>query len=245
MFHLARELNNAKLLYWHQQQRLRVLQNQQYRWLCLGDTVQSVMDLNTPQRLVLPHLHGLALALYLRPQPGCITELGLGGGAFQRYLQQHAPTSRINSIEFSHPIIHCFEEFFNPSALNLNIQQADAGQAIHHISNQDLLILDLFGEQDHPSFLRDPPFYEACLAALAAKGLLVINLLPALSIQLDSVTDLLRNLTGQPCTVVGIPGYQNKIIFAANLPLPDMHQFDALSVFASTHQVDLNQLILL
>ncbi|ALS97205.1 hypothetical protein [Lacimicrobium alkaliphilum] len=245
MFNLSRELNNPKLLYWHQQQRLRILQNQQYRWLCLGDTVQSVMDIGAPLRLVLPHLHGLALALYLRPEPAHITEMGLGGGAFLRFLQRYAAKANIQSIEFSQPIIHCFHEFFNPLTHNPQIQQADAEQAIHHISNQDLLILDLFGEQDHPSFLSDPLFYEHCMSALSENGILTINLLPALNVQLHWLTGSLHKLTGQACTVIGIPGYQNRIVFAANRPLPDLHEFEPLLQFAHQHDVDLNQLILL
>ncbi|WP_088332710.1 hypothetical protein [Lacimicrobium sp. SS2-24] len=221
------------------------MQNAQYRWLCLGDTVQSVLDLARPQRLVLPHLHGLALSLYLRPNPQYITEMGLGGGAFQRFLQQYTPSATTLSVEFSSPIIHCFDTFFNPSDCQPIIRQADASEAIHHISNQDLLILDLFGEQDHPGFLRQADFYQHCLRALSASGLLVLNMLPSLHGQLDWLADVLRELTGQTCTIVGIPGYQNKVVFAAYWTLPDLHEFAPLSEFASAHHIDLNQLILL
>lgn len=245
LFQLEHALHPAQLLYWHHDRQLFVYQNQHYRWLCLGNTVQSVMDLQQPTRLVLPHLHALALGLYLQPHARQVLECGLGGGAFGRFLARYFPQAAWNCIEFDQTIIHCFEKYFNPGGLSVNCQQADAREAIGGFSGQDLLLLDVFEQNRPPAFLADGDFYARCFHALNDHGVLVVNLLPSPHVSLLGVSSCLLQASGHLPKVIRIPGYRNLVLLAGKRSLPSLNPGRQLLDFAARCELDLRYLQLM
>ncbi|MDF2177828.1 hypothetical protein P2G88_06155 [Aliiglaciecola sp. CAU 1673] len=206
--------------------------------------MQSVMDLHHPSRLVLPHLHALALGLYLRPQTQQVLECGLGGGAFGRFLLQHFQQAKWNSIEYDQTIIHCFTEYFNPSALPVIHRHADARDAIGEFQSQDLLLLDLFDQNQPPVFLADTAFYQSCFNVLNQHGLLMINLLPSRDVSLLGLSSALLQASGHPPKVIRVPGYRNMVLFSSREPLPSLKPGKNLLDFAERLGVDLSCLVL-
>lgn len=242
MFDLTRALQTPELVYLQKDgdTNIQVLRNDQYQWLQLDDTVHTLMDINQPQRLVLPHLHAMSMALHLHPGPvGSALELGLGGGALSRFLvgQCHC---QVTSIELSAPIIHCFKQFFNPEALDFDIVQADVRDEIGLHRGKDLLFVDLFGGQRLPEFLNDQAFYQQCFAALTQQGILVLNLLPDSQLYLYEVEQILQGLTGVKPLCLSIPGYKNRLLFCSKTPLPALEYDQALIDFSQQYQIDLN-----
>ncbi|XQW84707.1 hypothetical protein ACOYR1_16450 [Thalassotalea piscium] len=98
-----------------------------------------------PWQLTLPHQLSMLLPLlFFTPQN--ILEIGLGGGAFRRYINQLLPECNFSSVELNEVIIECFHSFFNPHNIDTRI--------IHHSAEKwlttqsqltfDWIIIDIF-----------------------------------------------------------------------------------------------------
>ncbi|MEM0516149.1 fused MFS/spermidine synthase [Pseudoalteromonas sp. YIC-827] len=202
------------LLYWYHQggTRLEVRQEQEFRWLLLNHTLQSVIVANQPQRLLLPHLHILAQYWQTLKKPQRVLELGLGGGAIRNYLQQSYPEAELISVEHNAQVIHCYKRFFSAGQSD-NLCCLDAEQALNRCGRFDWLILDLFSELDAPLFLFQQRFYELLSAALAPHGYVFINFLAHHPSQLTRLEQLLRATFGKAAKVISVPGYVNHLLF--------------------------------
>ncbi len=203
------------------------------------------MDLSQPYKLVLPHLHALAIAFYLKPTPSLVIELGLGGGALPRYIKQHLSTTQLLSVEIEATIINCFERFFRGntrSDMHL-VENSDARQFMQTERQGDIIFIDLFGENATPHFLSDASFYSNCFANLRDEGLLVLNLLPNHPFQAEQLRRMLSKISGHKTLLLGIPGYKNRIIFASKTAIPPLRYSEEISSFAQTYQVDLYSFI--
>ncbi|WP_416306393.1 spermidine synthase [Neptunicella sp. SCSIO 80796] len=237
---------NQSLLYLNQSaglQALSVLQNEHYCWLEINNTVHSVMCRSNPAQLILPHLHPMMLALYFAPQAKNALELGLGGGAIQRYLAQHSRIE-LTSVELRTDVIASFERYFNPARLGAKIIQIDAQQYLPQSGKTDLLFVDLFDHQHCPAFLFEPDFYHKCHLALSSQGILIVNLLPVSEFQVEQVTHLLRQQFGQQTLCFSVPGYINRVLMVSEQPLPAI-SFDAdFFDFVQRSQIDLNLFVL-
>ncbi len=204
------------------------------------------MDLQHPHLPVLPHLHGMLLSLYFHDKPlQNILELGLGGGALQRFFAHHFPEAQCHSIELDKRVIENYLNFFangveSPQA---PITQANAQLAIKQHTNIDLLFVDLFSGNAPPSFINDPQFYKDCFNTLSEQGLIIVNLLPVGEIQTLDVEDLLRATGGFSPVIFSIPKYKNRILIAAKRPLGMLSLTPKLQKFCQQHNIDLMNLI--
>jgi spermidine synthase len=236
-------LQNAELQYFNQTEhgKIEVYQNQRYRWLCLNGTLQTMMDCTKPERLVLPHLHALAIAFYFKPSASLIIELGLGGGALPRHIKKHFPHTELLSAEIEPAIIDCFKRFFigNIQSEKHTIEQADACQFMQTKRQSDILFIDLFGENAAPPFLNREAFYADCFSNLKDDGLLVLNLLPNHPFQPEQLKRMLGELSGQKTLILSIPGYKNRIVFASKQAIPPLRYNDNINEFAKEHHIDL------
>ena len=104
----------GQLIYWHKQGResIQVRQMNQFRWLLINETLQSVVEKRRPARLLFPHLQYLARLWQELEEPNKILELGLGGGAIRNYLQHTYPQSHLTSVDKNPDIIHCYKRYF-------------------------------------------------------------------------------------------------------------------------------------
>lgn len=200
------------------------------------------MDISETHRPTLPHLSAVLLALRYKPTPIKLLELGLGGGSMQRFFHHYFPHSDIISIENNPNVLTLFETWFSVADESHSVLLGDAEQDIHHYQQQDLIFVDLFSKSGSPDFVSTLPFYQNCLSALHDDGLLVINLIAQYQLQMELTLDLLRQLNLNLRTFA-IPGYQNKIIFAARQELPAIDYDKALNDLAQTYQLDLNAVV--
>lgn len=244
LFHLNDLQNNPRILHFERlgSTTLTISENTEYRWLALNDAVQSVMSLAAPHRPILPHLSALLLCFYYRQHPKKVTELGLGGGSLQRFFRFHFPLCEVLSVEYSADVIRLFEQWFWPSGAPCQIIQQDAQQAIKQIEPQDLLFIDLFAEHGSPEFVFSKNFYQDCSKALKQDGLMVINLLSASWLQSEQLLEILSELQLQ-FRILAVPGYQNKVVFAARQALPVMDFDNHLQQTAQQYQLDLNAVV--
>ncbi len=239
-FTLTQALHDGAIQFMHQDSagvKLCVFQNQHYRWLQIGDIVQTIMDLSQPSKPLLPYLHPVLLTLYLRPDIRHITELGLGGGALQRYF--NAQAYALLSIELNDTIIECFESYFAPPNPGTVIH-TDAQRYLQRPELTDWLIVDLFDHQGSHQHITESGFLQACKDALNDNGVLTLNWLPAHPLQTEYLLDQLQRLFGTEPRLFAVPGYRNKVISVSECALPRLTYQSGLCDFAKAHQLDLN-----
>lgn len=222
---------------------IRVMENQEYRWLLMNETVQSVMQLDQPPALVLPHLHAMFMCLYFQRNPSKAVELGLGAGAARRFWQHYLPESQLLSIEYEPTIIQCYQDYFKLGEHSEEIVEADAEQAVKNCSNIDLLMVDLFAYEQTPAFLNEASFYQDCFSALNQEGLLVLNLLPYGELHTQHILTLLQDITGHKPMVFAVPKYKNRLIFSSRQPLPRIDFGPELLQFCQQYHIDLQNIM--
>lgn len=143
---LKKHLAQGNIIYFHAgEQQLSVADNFHYRWLSLNNTVQSVMLNRKPWQLTLPHQLAMVLPLQFFT-PKNILELGLGGGALNRYIKHLIPNCEFTSIELNSEIIRCFKRLFNPCNHSVNIINASANAWLENQSSLafDWVVMDIF-----------------------------------------------------------------------------------------------------
>ncbi|XOV80236.1 MAG: hypothetical protein ACFHVJ_04605 [Aestuariibacter sp.] len=223
--------------------QIRVMETPEYRWLLFDDYLQSVMDKAQPHYPVLPHMHAQLLALFYQARPHHIVELGLGGGSLARYFQHFFPASNLTSIELEPLVTETYQQFFNPVA-DHNIISGDAEHLVHKLQNVDLLFVDLFNANSSPDFIFESTFYEACLAALSASGVLIVNVVPSLQLQSELVLELLSDLTPRKPDIFSAPGFQNRVfLLPANQVTAPLQYNDTLIQLCQRYQIELNHIV--
>lgn len=204
--------------------------------------MQTVMSLEKPWRPILPHLSALLLCFYYCHRPKTTTELGLGGGSLQRFFRYHFPNCAFQSVEFSEDVIQLFQDWFQAGFTDYQISHLDAQLALRNLRAQDLLFIDLFSGHGSPDFVFSERFYQNCLQTLSHKGLLVINLVTASYLQSELLLDILRSLKLH-FRSLSVPGYQNKIIFAATHSLPAIQYDNGLQELARQYELNLDAVV--
>ncbi len=201
------------LLYWHKHGKIsiQVRQEKTLRWLLINDTLQSVIELNHPEKLLFPHLQVLAALWQKCPTPGKVLELGLGAGAIRDYLHISYPDCQITSIDNNPDIIHCYKRYFGGNPIS-NVSCSDAYKALENNGHYDWIILDLFSQLDAPRFLYEHKFYTQIRATLNEGGRLYINFLAEHDSQLKQLEHLLITNFGKKPFVHKVPDYANHII---------------------------------
>ncbi|WP_289156300.1 SAM-dependent methyltransferase [uncultured Pseudoalteromonas sp.] len=203
----------GQLVYWHKYagDHIQVRQSGQLRWLLINDTLQSVIELNNPQRLLFLHLTYLAKQWQTLAPPNHVLELGLGGGAIRNYLQYTYPQAHVTSVEKNADIIACYTDFFALKNQS-DVQCDDAQNVLSKAHSHDWIILDLFSQIDAPRFLFERAFYQKIYDALNAGGTLFINFLSQHESQLIQLQQLLFNVFGVKVSPHKIAGFVNHII---------------------------------
>ncbi|BED87724.1 hypothetical protein PspMM1_01920 [Pseudoalteromonas sp. MM1] len=210
---ISRSQAIGELVYWHKYagDHIQVRQYGQLRWLLINDTLQSVIELNNPQRLLFPHLTYLAKQWQTLAAPNRVLELGLGGGAIRNYLQHTYPHVQITSVEKNADIIACYSDFFAIEK-QANVVCDDAQNILSKAHSNDWIILDLFSQIDAPRFLFERAFYQRIYDALNVGGTLFINFLSQHESQLIQLQQLLLNVFGVKVSPHKVAGFVNHIV---------------------------------
>jgi spermidine synthase len=140
--------------------------------------VQSLMDLEAPNRLMLGYTRTMMRFLSLKQQPQHIGMVGLGGGSMQKYCYQHLPQSRISVAEISPEVIALRDRFCIPNDDHrFQVTCEDGAEFVaRHRDEFDVLIIDGFDSTGQPPELCSQDFYHRCYDALAPEGFLVVNI---------------------------------------------------------------------
>lgn len=223
--------------------QIRVMETAVYRWLMFDDYLQSVMEKSRPWYPVLPHIHALLLAQYYQPLPRKVVELGLGGGSLARYFQHVAPAATFTSVELAPEVIDTYYHYFEPVPGH-QIMQGDAATLVSTLCDIDILYVDLFNATSSPDFIFQAEFYQHCLQSLAPDGVLVVNVVPELQLESESVRDIINQAGQTPAQAFSVPGFKNRVFI---LPRHEEHKRivynDALQQLCLQRQINLNHIV--
>lgn len=175
--------------------------------------VQSQMQLDSPDTLLLPYTRVMMAFLMFDRHPKHIGMIGLGGGSMQKYFYRYLPHSRITVAEICHEVIALRDQFFIPHDDHRFrvVCEDGADFVLRHPSEFDVLIVDGFDIDGQPSRICTSHFYDDCYSALTPDGVMVVNLCDHRSRILAS---RIRQSFRSQVFVVDCEGGENKIAIA-------------------------------
>ncbi|MDF7676320.1 polyamine aminopropyltransferase [Neisseriaceae bacterium ESL0693] len=150
------------------------------RSLHLGSpTIQSSMNVDDPAQLVLAYSRAMmAWLLFVDELPQHITQIGLGGGSFARWIDCYLPETRQTAVEINPQVIHIARSMFELPFENdrFEVIEDDGAEYIKVLKEQtDIVLVDGFdGEQIIDSMVNEP-FFADCYTALTEQGIFVTN----------------------------------------------------------------------
>lgn len=225
---LYSESSNAQLI--------EVREYENYRWLQLGgDSIQGLLDVNSPENILLPNIQALLMTLLVCPEPGRLLNLGFGCGSIERFLIEYFPTLQITSLESNESVIRLADEFFLVSdKVNMVSDLAESYLQKEKLS-YDIILCDIFIDEEHPACLYEEEFYANIFKCLDNNGVLALNLLPESE---DDVVNILLPMKKyfDHISLLEVPNHFNAVVFASSCKLPDTGELEesATSLFQKT-----------
>ena len=150
------------------------------RSLHLGsDTIQSSMNLDHPAELVLSYSRAMmGWLLFAEETPKHITQIGLGGGSFARWIDSYLPDTKQTAVDINPQVIAVARSLFELpfEGENFEIVEADGAEYIKVFRhNTDVILVDGFDGEQIIDALVEEPFFQDCRHALSPDGVFVTN----------------------------------------------------------------------
>ena len=142
--------------------------------------LQSCIDVNKLDKLILVNTKLMISALLLQPTPKRILMIGLGGCAVSNFLSFLYPQVIIDVVEIDQKVIDISKNFFflNETS-NYKVHNDDGRRFIRKMSDEktyDLIYLDAFKSGSIPFHLKTIQFYEDVNRVLSPGGVVGSNL---------------------------------------------------------------------
>ena len=185
---------------------------------------QTCQDVKHPDRIVMNYPQMMLSSLFVKPEPKSVLIIGLGGGTIPRALHELAPQARIDVVEIDPAVVKVARRYFDLGDNSaMNVIEADGRvqvkRALREQRSYDLIMLDAFDHEYIPEHLLTQEFLKEVKALLAPGGVLAANTFSSSrlydheSTTYASVFPEFFNLKKE-----------NRVIIAANGPLPDADQ---------------------
>ena len=149
------------------------------RSLHLGsETVQSSMNVDYPAELVLSYSRAMMAWLLFAENVRHITQIGLGGGSFVRWIDAHLPEVAQTAVEINPQVISVARSLFELpfEGEKFEIIEADGAEYIKTLrGGTDILLVDGFDGVQIIDALVAEPFFADCRTALSDNGIFVTN----------------------------------------------------------------------
>jgi spermidine synthase len=197
---------------------LEVYEDHRYRWLQNHNgTLQSLMDRRSPERLVLPYTQAMMTGLLFVDAPKSVLMPGLGGASQLRFLRHYFADTHITAWESDAQVITVARRYFGlpdrDEGVRIFNRDARTAVAADDLS-ADLILLDLFGADGSPPWVRQAAFHENCRRRLDDDGVLVANLWVDADDEFLAIMDGVQAAFHKRTLVLRVPGYRNHIVFA-------------------------------
>ena len=182
-------------------------------------TIQSRMQRQAPDELVLGYTRAMMSFLLFQPTPARIAMIGLGGGSMAKYCLRYLPAVDFTAIEISPEVIAFRSAFAIPDDCGrFRVICGDGADYVRDASNRmDALIVDGFDAGGQPPQLCSQDFYDMCQARLSETGVLVTNLWAA-DVEYGSCISRMRRSFDDQVVSVSTEDPENRIVFACKGP---------------------------
>jgi spermidine synthase len=163
--------------------RIRVEEDEEARYMYFDRTLQSAMNLKDPTELRLIYSRYTSLAFAFRPDAKNILIVGLGGGSIPKRLQKSFPSLQIDVVEIDPEVVQIAKSQFNVrESKNLRLYTQDGRLFLTRTQNQyDIILLDAYYADAMPFHLATKEFFELAQRKLTPNGLIVANLISAVT----------------------------------------------------------------
>lgn len=149
------------------------------RSLHLGTpTVQSAMNLDNPAELVLSYSRAMMAWLLFLDPPSHITQIGLGGGSFARWIATFLPETQQTAIDINPQVINVARSLFRlpVEGSRFEIIEADGADYVKTLlGGTDVILTDGFDGIQIIDALVSEDFFLDCRRALSGNGVFVTN----------------------------------------------------------------------
>ena len=229
---LSVALANAQVIYQEKSLYRNILVYEEQGLRCMkfgrqGTGRQTCISLKNPDALVLSYTKMLLGALYLKPEPGRILIIGLGGGSLPSALKKIVPQAMIETVELDPSVVKVAERFFGFKPGKDNTVAIEDGRVfVKRAQKQgkkyDLVILDAFDHVYVPEHMLTREYLLEVKSLLEKDGVLAANtfsssrLYDAESATYAAVLGVFYNLKTE-----------NRVILAQNGGLPPLAQIQA------------------
>jgi len=185
-----------------------------------GDSIQGLMDTNSPSQILLPNIQALLVTLLFCSKPRQLLDLGSGCGSIERFCIKKLPDVMITSLESTEVIIQLAKEFLIGDECQIVNTSAEVFLASEKRS-YDITLCDIFNSEEHPVCLYDDAFYKNMDNSLNNKGVLAINVLSESEHNMLRILSLMKNHFDN-ISCLEVPDYFNVILFTSNFRLPEI-----------------------
>ena len=159
---------------------LQVHEHNDYRWVFTGGvSILSMMCLSAPADPVLPCNTAMLAALLFRTSPESVLNLGFGTGSNERFFFDRLPDTEIVSIDTSLSLANIARTHFQIGRDWPVIIQAADDYLDTNTRTFDLVLCDIFANEQHPQCLFNASFYTGIAHSLNPGGVMALNLSPA------------------------------------------------------------------
>jgi spermidine synthase len=137
------------------------------------------MRMKQPHQLVLDYTQDMMAWLMLLEAPDRLLQLGLGAGSCARFLAHYLPETNQTIVELHQEVILANAIMFGTRPDNsLAIVKSDAKDFMSgsKASFWPVILVDLYDAEARGPVCEGVEFYKSCYRALAAPGLMVLNL---------------------------------------------------------------------
>lgn len=183
------------------------------------DAIQSAINRQQPEHLVMANLQYLMGILLFIPQPEKILLLGVGAGSLIHFFRRYLPESHLTAVDKDQQIIDIAQtHMLLPDAdNNLEYVISDARQTINQCQQQyDLIVVDIFNGNQSPDWIRGRIFTQQIKACLTDRGAVAYNMLINSETVFKSFYRLLRQTFAGQTLCLETLAYENLLLYALN-----------------------------
>lgn len=183
------------------------------------DAIQSAINPQQPQQLIMQNLQYLMGILLFTPTPQKILLLGVGGGSLVHYFSHYLPQSDITGVEYDAELIDIAQQQLGlpgPSD-RLHYQCLDARDFITASKQKfDLIVVDIFEDGRTAQWLLEKTFNRQLKNRLTTRGAVAYNLLIDSEKRFSRFYQLMRQLYQQQTLCLETENYENILVYGLN-----------------------------
>jgi len=154
------------------------------RYLIMDDNFHSAMDLSNPDRTIFTYTDYFHLGFIMNPNITRVLFIGGGGFSGPKAFLRDYPNVVVDVAEIDPEVIRVAETYFAVDATNprLHIYNEDGRIFLQKTTQKyDLIVLDAYSRTYVPFHLMTQEFIEQTVAHLTPKGIVISNLIAAVS----------------------------------------------------------------